>query len=229
MRLAIMQPYLFPYIGYYQLVAAVDQFVFLDDVNFMKRGWVNRNRLLLSGCVKYFTVPLSDVSQFHKISNVRIFQECNWQKKLSESILQSYGKAPYFKVIYPILASVLFEGEPKIAEMAKKSIVSIAQYLEFNTQFIWTSAEYDNDELPAQERILNICHKMSADHYCNLPGGAKIYEASTFLSQGICLEFVSPRQIDYRQFSDQFHPWLSIIDVLMFNDKSKVNTMLQQV
>ena len=72
MKLAIMQPYLFPYLGYFQLIAAVDKFVFYDDVNFIKNGWINRNRLLISGKVNYITIPLSGASSFLKINQVLV-------------------------------------------------------------------------------------------------------------------------------------------------------------
>jgi hypothetical protein len=227
-RLAIMQPYLFPYIGYFQLVGSVDRFVFFDDVNFIKRGWINRNRLLFSGSVGYFTIPLVAASQNHRICDIQVCMEGGWQKKLSTSIRESYSKAPYFHTVYELVENVIFSGELSIANMAKHSVLSVAEYLDLNTQFVSTSSSYGNEGLTGPARILDICRSEDAGAYYNLPGGRPLYDRGEFSARQIELKFVEPLLCEYRQYGALFQPWLSVLDVLMFNDKSSVIRMLNQ-
>jgi len=172
--IAIMQPYLFPYIGYYQLAASVHRLVFLDDVNYIKRGWINRNRLIFSGSPRYFTVPVSNASQFKKISDIEICPATNWQKKLCTSISQSYGKAPYFRSTFEAVNTVLNSGETRISEMAKMSIQVFSEMLDLPTKFVHSSSIYNNDALMGADRIIDICRKEHATLYYNLPNGAPL-------------------------------------------------------
>lgn len=227
MKLAIMQPYLFPYLGYFQLVAAVDRFVFLDDVNFINRGWINRNRLLFSGEVTYFTVPLVNAGQNRRICDIAIVDEARWKKKLEESIRQSYAKAPNFEPVYQLIATVMFDGEPLIGEMAKRSVVEVAKYLDLPTQFVWSTRIYENPGLTGEARIRDICQQEHASAYYNLPGGQELYGPDAFAADGIALHFIEPNLPAYPQFAGQFHPGLSIVDVLMHVDRATVRAMLQ--
>jgi hypothetical protein len=227
MKLAIMQPYLFPYIGYFQLIEAVDRFVFLDNVNFIKRGWVNRNRLLFSGTPHYFTVPLVSASQNVRICDISVSADAGWKKKLEKSIRLSYAKAPYFDPIYTMLTKVLFDGETLIGEMAKRSIVAVTDYLELPVEFVWSSAVYDNHLLKGEALIRDICRREQATVYYNLPGGRALYDAAKFAGDGIELSFIEPILPAYEQFSSVFEPGLSIIDVLMHNEPAAVKRMLK--
>ena len=222
-----MQPYLFPYLGYFKLVRSVDRFVFFDDVNFVRRGWVNRNRLLLSGRVCYFTAPLVGASQNVRICDIRVSYEVDWIKKLETSIRQSYGKAPYFREVFRLLAVSLFDREASIGEMAKKSVVAVSRYLGLSTEFVWSSSQYQNQVLKGEERLLDICAQEEAGVYCNLPGGKSIYDKELFRKRGVELIFMEPKLHEYPQFSSVFQPSLSIIDVLMHNDRGVVGRMLE--
>lgn len=221
-----MQPYLFPYIGYFQLIAAVDKFVFYDDVNFIKNGWINRNRLFLAGEIRYITVPLSSASSFLKIKEVEIQNNSLWKKKMLESLRHSYAKSLNFSAINSLVSEILFSDIDGIGEMAKFSIVSIAKYLEIDTKFVSSSSCYGNDNLSGSDRVIDICKLENADCYFNLPGGRTIYDDLLFKSNGIQLEFIEPNFSPYKQFSQDFCAGLSMIDVLMFNDKKNVRAML---
>ncbi len=227
MKLAIMQPYLFPYIGYFQLVAAVDKFVFYDDVNFIKNGWINRNRLLISGDVRYLTIPLSGASPFVKINQIRIMANGAWRKKMSAAVRQSYAKAPHFDVIYNLLSEILFNDENYISDIAKQSIMAVSNYLGLKTHFVMSSSCYGNSDLSGERRIIDICCKEKACQYYNLPGGKVLYNYDLFKSNAITLCFIEPCLKTYRQLSEKFYPDLSIIDVLMYNDCNAVREMLQ--
>lgn len=227
MNLAIMQPYLFPYLGYFQLLEIVDKFVFYDDVNFIKNGWINRNRLLLSGETRYFTIPLAGASPFLKIDQITVCQDKKWRRKILESVRQSYSKAPNFNVVNEIFSEIINLDEHHISEVAKKSVIAIAKYLELSTEFVMSSSCYENADLSGVARVIDICHKESADAYYNLIGGKGLYLKDVFQSHGISLNFTEPVLLDYEQNSKGFHPGLSIIDALMFNDKDAVCEMLK--
>lgn len=226
-RLAIMQPYLFPYLGYFQLAAAVDRFVFLDDVNFIQRGWINRNRLLFSGQVHYFTVPLAAASQNALIYEIAVTKEGGWKKKLDTSIRQSYAKAPHFKAVYALIESVLFGDERMIGAIAKHSVKVVADYLELPVEFVPSSAVYGNQNLKGEVRIRDICRCEQAGTYYNLPGGRALYDPGLFVADGIDLAFIEPALPVYAQFAEVFQPGLSILDVLMHNDPEAVRRMMQ--
>lgn len=223
-----MQPYLFPYIGYFQLVAAVDKFVFYDDVNFIKNGWINRNRLLISGDVRYLTIPLSGASPFLKINQIQIMANGAWRKKMSAAVRQSYAKAPHFDVIYNLFSEIVFSDELSISELAKQSVIAISKYLGLPTQFIMSSSIYGNSNLNGESRVLDICRREIACQYYNLPGGKELYQEDLFKLNGIELQFIDPRLTAYRQLSEQFYPGLSMIDVLMHNDRDTVCAMVRK-
>ena len=222
-----MQPYLFPYLGYFQLVASVDKFVFYDDVNFMQKGWINRNRLYLSGAVRYFTIPLSGASQFLKINQIDVQPGEQWKKKMLESVRQSYSKAPHFRAANALLEAALHSGERSIAAIARASVRNVCDYAGLDTQFVASSAVYGNDQLSGADRIMDICRLENASDYFNPPGGRALYREENFSSEGIKLHFVEPCLREYRQFTAEFQPGLSILDALMFNDARAVRELIE--
>jgi hypothetical protein len=227
MKIAVMQPYLFPYAGYFQLIAVVDKFVFYDDVNFIKNGWINRNRLFLASDVRYFTVPLLGASPFKKINEVAVVPGNVWQKRIIDTVRQSYSKAPFFKEVNSLVSEIIFLNENKIGNLAKTSVMAVCNYLDINTQFVMTSAAYENSDMSGAARIIDICHREKSQLYFNLSGGKNLYSKDSFESENIELNFVGNEPIRYQQLSNEFHSGLSIIDVLMFNDKKTVSEMLR--
>lgn len=228
MKLALMQPYLFPYIGYFQLVAGVDKFVFYDDVNFIKNGWINRNRLLLSGDIKYITVPLAGASPTQKINQVLMQPRERWLRKLLESIRHSYAKAPYYQPVSELIREIFDIDTLHVARLASHSVIKISRYLDIETTFGLTSTVYRNDVLKGAQRVLDICIQERAAAYLNLPGGRTLYDTAAFSAAGVELSYVEPNLQPYPQFAQGFHPGLSMIDVLMFNSVDKINAMLHR-
>lgn len=218
-RLAVMQPYLFPYVGYFQLIAAVDHFVFYDDVNYIKGGWINRNRLYLSGKTDWFTLPLRDASPYKKINEIHVRQDGVWKHKLLTSVRQSYGKASYFEQAYALLESIVLSNETSLTTLARESVIAVVRYLGLKTEFSISTGRYDNETLHGSERILDICRQEGATEYHNLPGGMALYSAEEFSNVGVELRFMQPSLTEYRQLEMPFKPGLSILDVLMFNDR----------
>ncbi len=221
-----MQPYFFPYVGYFQLLNQVDRFVFYDDVNYIKSGWINRNRLTLSGSTRYITVPLVGASSFVKINETEVQQPALWRQSMLTSVRQSYGKAPHFEPVHALLEHVLTAHDGTIGDLSRRSVMAVSQYLALPTKFIHSSSIYRNDHLRSVERVLDICVAEKASEYWNLPGGRDLYQAEDFEAHGVQLHFIDPEMQPYPQLSTTFVPGLSILDVLMFNDAAKVRAML---
>ncbi len=225
MKLAIMQPYFFPYIGYWQLIYAVDTFIIYDDVNFINKGYVNRNFILVNDCEHLFTLELVGASQNKKILEIQVGGN---REKLLKTIVFTYRKAPYFEIVFPLLERILLNPEKNLAEFIGFSLLEISNYLNLDTQFIYSSRIDKNESLKGEKKIIDICKQIKSTQYINTIGGQKLYTKKSFLQHGIELCFMKSKPIEYQQFKDQFIPHLSIIDVLMFNDKTEVQKYLTQ-
>ncbi len=224
-----MQPYIFPYIGYFQLIKAVDKFIFYDDVNYIKGGWINRNNILINKNKSLFTIPLDKASPFITINetniNLKIFRE--WRLKFLKTMEQSYKKAPYYSQTYSIIVKILNQDVEKISQLAINSIVEISNFLNIKTEFELSSESYPlTNKIDRVERLLDICKKNNALDYINPIGGIELYTKEDFIKADIRLHFIKSMPIKYLQFGNEFIEWLSIIDVLMFNSPEKINIML---
>ncbi|MBR9921764.1 MAG: WbqC family protein [Bacteroidetes bacterium] len=217
-RTAIMQPYTFPYLGYFQLIHAVDTFVFYDDVNFIKGGWINRNRILVSGKEHLISIPCEKVSQNKWIKDIRVKQERKWRQKLLKTVRMAYAKAPFFNRVIPLVEQVILLEDVSISAMAARSIEVSANYLELNRDFQFSSLQYpETREEDRADRLIDITKKTGANLYVNPQGGKELYEKSYFASNGIELLFNEPHLKPYPQGTkkDSFIPGLSIIDLMM--------------
>jgi len=226
MRLAIMQPYLFPYLGYFQLAASADRFVFYDDVAFIKTGWINRNRILLDGQPHYLTVPLISASSFRRIADIGIAPRARWLPKLLKLLHHAYSRAPHYAAVSRLVEQILSSGTESIAQIAARSVKETCSYLGIDITFVDTSIGYGNNTLTGQSRVLDICRVEHATTYVNLPGGRSLYDRSAFTNANIELAFIEPSLIPYPQFDAPFVPALSIIDALMFNRPESVRAMI---
>lgn len=226
MKIGVMQPYLFPYVGYFQLMSAVDKFILLDDVNYIKGGWINRNCIIINNEVNRFTIPLQQSSSFIPINELSVVDKKRWKDKFLKTIDQNYNKAPYFSLFFPVVESIINSKYEKIADLVFFSITKINQYLEILTIVEIASQKFNNQNLKGQSRILDICHQEKADHYINSIGGKKLYDPEYFRLNGINFNFIEPHFSEYKQFEPGFFPSLSIIDVLMFNSQTKAKEML---
>lgn len=226
-----MQPYLFPYIGYFQLIAAVDKFIIYDDVNFIKGGWINRNNLLVNKKSNLFTVPLDKSSPFLLINETKInFKFYNlWKIKFLRTIEQSYKKAPFFNQVYPLIENILDKPDNElITKLAVKSIKMVSNYLQIQTEISETSEIYKNKHLTGQQRVLDICSIEKASNYINPIGGQQLYSKDIFKENGVKLNFIKSNPICYNQFDNKFVPCLSIVDVMMFNSVEEIKVILDK-
>lgn len=228
MTVGMMQPYLFPYLGYFQLVNAVDIFVFADDVNFIKGGFINRNRILLKNEEYLITVPCAKKSQNKLIKEIQISERFKgYPEGLLLTIEQAYSKAPFFVDVFPIIETVFNSGIKNISALATSSIISVSKYLEINVDFKFSSVSFSHTKGQEKStRLINITRELGKSTYTNPIGGKHIYSKKYFESQGVLLKFLEPEFIPYAQFNDKFIPGLSIIDVMMHNSVEDLQKLL---
>jgi hypothetical protein len=229
-KLAIMQPYFLPYIGYFQLINAVDQFVILDDVNYITRGWINRNNILLNGKAHLVSVPLNKASQNHLICETKLNFSLQDKAKLLKTIQSAYKKSPYFKSFYPVFEEIILYEENDLTKYLINSLVKTLEYLQINKKLIRSSEIEKNNLLKSQDKIIEICKALNTTIYVNLSGGRGLYNHSDFEKNNIELKFVDTffDKIIYKQYDNDFIGNLSILDLLMFNKKEDIRNMLNQ-
>lgn len=228
MRLAIMQPYLFPYLGYYALVGQVDRFVFLDDVRYIKQGWINRNRWMVGLEPQYFTVPAQGIGEFSRINEVSVPKDTTWRRKLLATLKQSYSQAPRTAEVLRLFRDVLEGDSDAISGMAKRSVVAVAQSMGMQASFVMSSTIYENDALAGEDRVLDICRREGATEYVNLPGGLALYDPARFAAHGVALRFVAPWVRAYPRGAGAPMPHLSVLDALMFNEPQILRTLIDE-
>lgn len=228
MKTGIMQPYIFPYIGYWQLINAVDNFVLLDDVNFIMRGWINRNNILLNGRKHLFSLPLKKPSQNKLISETKLNFDDKTRDTLLKTIALAYKKAPCFDKGFPIVENILYNSETDLTKFILNSFERISQYLEIKTNFLISSQIDKDNTLKAEDRIIEICKQLKTDIYINPPGGKALYNKANFNKNKMNLRFISTNSenIIYDQFDSEFIANLSFLDIIMFNNKEKIKSFL---
>lgn len=227
-KVALMQPYLFPYLGYFQMINAVDTFIAYDDVQWMKGGWINRNRILVDGKPQYITLPIKKDS-FTKNINERVLLESIEVEKqnILTSIKEQYSDAPYFNEAYGVIERCFANKEMNAANFIVDALKTCANYLGITTEILLSSdIEDKNIGLRAQDRVLDIISRVGAEEYINAIGGQGLYDRDVFAMHGIQLYFIKMGDISYRQFNESFVPGLSIIDIMMFNSQSEIKEML---
>lgn len=226
MQVGIMQPYFFPYIGYWQLLNVVDEYIVFDDVNYIKRGWINRNNILLNGQGRLINLHIKDASQNRLIKDTQIAQTVENNRKLLGTITQSYRYAPYYEDVYALIERILNDKSTCVSDYLVNQLKEICTYLHIRTRVVLSSNIEKDSALKGEEKIIDICKKRKADKYINAIGGKSLYHPEKFKEQGIELKFLKTREIEYKQFGETFTPNLSIIDVMMFNDVDRTKEML---
>lgn len=222
-----MQPYFFPYLGYYQLVTAVDRFVFLDNVNFIKKGWINRNNILLNGNPFLFSIPLKKASQNKLIINTELAVDDKWRTNFFKTIEMAYSTAPQYHSVVALLHDAMDPDASSISEWASRSVHSVMNYLSIKKEFMYASQAVI-DKSKADDQIIRLCQYYKATDYINLPGGRMLYNSEKFNQAGLNLHFIQSIPVSYNQGLGNFIPNLSIIDVLMWNTAEQVIHLLNQ-
>jgi hypothetical protein len=230
MAIAIMQPYIFPYIGYFQMVEAVETFVFYDDVHFIKKGWINKNRILLGGQDYTFTVPCIKISQNKLILETQVVPQSPEIQKIIGQIEQAYRKAPHFDAVFPMIQKVLQSEVEHIGQLAAQSVQEVCRFLGVERKWLVSSIHSSQTKgMDKADRLIQITKDLGYTEYINAPGGRELYTKEYFASHGVNLSFISPAgQLQYEQGkAKNFVPWLSIIDVLMYCSIDQTRSMMQ--
>ena len=226
MKLGIMQPYFLPYIGYWQLMNYVDKYVIYDDVNYIKGGWIDRNRILVDGQVNYLNLPVIGKSAFKHINEIEVNTNKEFINKTIRKVEASYKKAKYYNDVMPLFLEIINYNEKNLALFIKHSFEVIAKYLDIQTEFIISSDIEKNNDLKGQDKVIEICKKLNATEYINAIGGQELYSKETFKENEIDLHFLKTNNIKYQQLSNNFESNLSILDVLMNCSKNECKEYL---
>lgn len=216
-----MQPYFFPYIGYFQLIAAVDLFIVYDNIKYTKKGWINRNRMLQNGKDLMFTLPLKSDSDTLDVCERELAADFNRDKLLNQ-FKGAYRHAPYFELAFPLVEQIVRYEETNLFRYLHNSIIRTCEYLGITTEIRTSSAIAIDHALKSQDKVLALCEAVGANSYVNAIGGMELYSKKTFQDKGVELKFIQSKPFEYPQFDREFLPWLSIIDVMMFNSRQEI-------
>ena len=211
-----MQPYFFPYIGYFQLIAAVDTFIVYDNIKYTKKGWINRNRMLQNDKDVMFSLPLKSDSDYLDVCERELATDFNRDKLLNQ-FRGAYLRAPFFEQIFPLVEQIVLYEATNLFRYIYHSITRICEYLGIMTEIIVSSDVAINHNLKNQDKVLALCEAVGAKVYVNAIGGMELYSKEVFLDKNIELKFIQSKSFEYTQFGAEFVPWLSVIDVMMFN------------
>jgi hypothetical protein len=220
-----MQPYFFPYIGYFQLIAAVDIFIVYDNIKYTKKGWINRNRMLQNGKDVIFSLPLKSNSDTLDVCERELAADFNRDKLLNQ-FKGAYRRAPYFAQTLPLVEQIVGYEEANLFRFLHYSIVRICEHLGITTEIRTSSGYAINHDLKNQDKVLALCEEAGASTYVNTIGGIELYSKKTFREKGVDLNFIQSKPFEYLQFDGAFVPWLSIIDVMMFNPLNTIQACI---
>ena len=221
MKVAIMQPYFLPYIGYFQLAKAVDIFIVYDNIKFTKKGWINRNRFLQNGSDALFSLPLKKGSDSLLVCE-RVLAETFRRDQLLAQLFHAYKNAPFFAHTFPLVETLVNFPDDNLFEYLHHSLVELFKHLGITAKLVVSSTVPIDHSLKKEYKVAALCAAVNASSYINAIGGMELYSREFFQERGLELGFIKPRVFEYPQFSNTFVPWLSIIDVLMFNPLDRV-------
>ena len=228
MRIGIMQPYFFPYIGYFQLLNMVDKYLIFDDGQYAKNKWAYRNRILINGAPGYFRITLLKSNPAQQFNEIRISNDIKEKNRKIRTLELAYKKAPHYSEVMPMLERFLTADYDNLAVYNVASNRLVCNYLNIKTE-IFLSSELNTDKtLKKQYSIFNECKVLGGDEYINSIGGMELYDFEEFRENGIELAFLKSDEITYPQFGGEFVPNLSIIDVMMFNSVPEIQDMLNR-
>lgn len=228
MKLGLMQPYFMPYIGYWQRIKAVDRHVIYDDVNYIKNGWMNHNRILLNGNEHLLTIPLVGASPNKLINEVAVNNDPRLQDKMLKTLEQGYKKSKCFNEAMACLLPIIRNPETNLAEYLAFQIREICKYMGIMTRLLMSSSIEKDNALKGRDKVIAICKSQGAEVYYNALSGDHLYDKDDFAREGIQLVFIRDRgSVQYVQRGrKEFFPSLSIIDVLMSCDLEEINMLL---
>ncbi len=232
MNLAIMQPYFMPYLGYFALIKQSDTFILFDTPQFIRHGWIERNRMLaLNGEPFYIKAPLLKHSRDTLIQNIKIDKAQNWEDKIFAQLNHYKKRTRYYNRVIDLLQEIFNVPFDNIVELNCRALQVISEYLEIGTPIsVWSKMNLEIEAVHApDEWALNICKALNAEVYYNLPGGKTFFDKTKYDREGIDLKFLDIIPKPYKQFDEEFIPFLSILDAMMFCDVNQINELLNSI
>jgi hypothetical protein len=205
----------------------VDEFVVYDNIQYSKKGWINRNRILVNGTDAYITFPLKKDSDYLDVKDRYLSDDwVSERKKTLNRIIDSYRKAPYFKDVYSVIEKIILFEETNLFKFTLNSLTILKEFLSIKTTFSISSEIAIDHELKSERKVIEICKAKKATNYINPIGGLELYNKNEFKKEGINIRFLKTTNVNYKQFNNEFVPMLSIIDVMMFNTKEEIKNYL---
>ncbi|HEY8895653.1 MAG TPA: WbqC family protein [Niastella sp.] len=229
MTVAIMQPYFFPYIGYFQLIQAADRFILFNDVQYIRHGWINRNRILKpGGGIQYIVMPLAAHARETLIKDIAVADADNNRQKVLRQIEHYKKPAPFYKDVRALLGDCFTTSESNITQMNAGYLKAVCDYIGISYKIeISSQMNFDYTQVhDAGEWALRMCEQLQATTYINPPGGKGLFDNAKFEQSNIRLQFLQPALKEYDQRRETFEPGLSIIDVMMFNGPAAIKDLL---
>ncbi|MCP4569762.1 MAG: WbqC family protein [FCB group bacterium] len=227
-RVALMQPYLLPYIGYFMLIHCADLFIVYDDVKWIKNGWINRNRMLYRGKAKWVTLSVKKRSTYDLINQFEISETGKSNDDFLRFVHELYVGSPFFEQVFPIIERIFSNTQRNLSRFIIASFKAIMGHLGLERPLMVSSELQQTPGLSGQDRVLDICRRVGAREYVNPVGGRNLYSHEDFENAGVKLMFIKPRLREYPQFGEPFVTGLSIVDVLMFNSPQRVKALLKE-
>jgi len=226
-KAAIMQPTYMPWCGYFGLIKMVDIFVLYDDVQFDKRSWQQRNKIKTANGSQWLTVPVeSKGMRSQKINEAIIQSDSNFSRKHIKAIELNYSKSKFYHEYKDLIINCIESNCSKLVDLNTSLIYICSKILSIETKFIKSSDL--NVSGAKEERLIDICKKISADIYIS-PQGSKNYlsQGESFLENNIKLEYFEFMHPTYHQMYGLFEPQMSIIDVLFNCGASETRRLLE--
>jgi len=233
MKIGIMQPYFFPYLGYFSLIKYTDQFILLDVVQFIRHGWIERNRILKSGQEgwNYIRISLIRHEREATIKDILIREDENWRELIFRQLEHYKKKAPFYEKTIDFLQGCFKVTFVSIAELDAFLLEQVCQYLGISKKItLFSKMNLNIEEVKEPDDwALNICIALHATEYINPAGGMEIFDKNKYSKKNVTIKFLKNKLIPYNQFRIKFESGLSIIDALMFNSPESVNQMLDEI
>ncbi|WP_135383151.1 WbqC family protein [Vibrio tasmaniensis] len=227
---AIMQPYFLPYVGYFALINAVDEFVVYDEIEYTKKGWINRNRVLSNGKPLVFSIPLRKDSSYLHVNKRFLSDDVDkFKTKLIRQVENNYRKAPYFTEGKKLLEDCLIFESKNLFDFIFYSIKKVNEYLGIETKITVSSSLNFNNDLKSQDKVIDIVKATGANCYINPIGGVELYDKDVFEHHNIELSFQKMNLKEYKQLDHEFIAGLSILDLVMFNSVSDIKLMFEDM
>lgn len=204
---------------------AADTFVFLDDVNFIKKGFINRNSILLNRQAHQLSLPVNKISQNKRINEHTVRND---DTSILTTLKHAYARAPYYENVAPLLANMISYKEANLSYYLAHQLQSICEYLGIKCRFLFSSRLDKDPSVKGQDKIIALCKNLQTSHYINANGGKHLYEPQAFAQANIQLNFINPLMPKYQQYGNTFVNNLSIIDAMMFNSKEELSALAGQ-